>query len=180
MRRPSTWLTVGLVGALALSARTAAACGDKFVVVGRVTSLGQMKATANPASILIYSNPASRIPAAEREYRLASTLKRVGHKTLVLQDRVQVDEALVSRGFDLVLADFTDASSLEQTVRSLSPDTLVIPVLYKPSGAELAEAEKHYGCLLKASGKNDDLLTVVDEAMKSRAKGGGASCSKAK
>jgi hypothetical protein len=168
-----------LAAALLLGHGIAAACGDKFVILGRgmKTEMGRAR---NPASILVFNNPSSRLPAADREYGLATTLKSAGHKPLVLQDRVQLQEALVSRGYDLVLADFSDTPAVEQVARKSSPDTVVIPVLYKPTGAELAEAEKQYGCVFKAPGKHDDLLTVIDEVMRSRAKGVAANCPKPK
>jgi hypothetical protein len=180
MRKSSTWIAAVLVGAAALAARTAAACGDKFVVLGRSVRAELMRRSAHPASILLYNNPASRIPTAEKEYRLASMLKQAGHKILVLQDQVQLDEALTSRGFDIVLTDYTDSSSVDQMARAASPDTVVIPVLYKPSAAELAEAEKQFGCVVRTSKKDDDVLAVVDEAMSSRGKGLAVRCPKPK
>jgi hypothetical protein len=171
-------LAAATVTASVLFSGRAAGCGDKFVVLGRAAKFGQARATTHPASILIYNNPSSRIPAAEKEYRLAANLRLVGHKPLVLQDRVQLEEAVASRSYDLILADIADAPSLERAVRAASPDTLVIPVLYKPTGTEMAEAEKQYGCVLKASKKNDDLFSVVDEVMKNKAKGAGPSCQK--
>jgi hypothetical protein len=179
MRRASFWLAAALAAGTVLSGGVLVACGDKFVILGRgmKTEMGRAR---HPAAILVFNSPTSRLPAAEREYRLATTLKAAGHKPLVLQDRVQLDEALASRGYDVLLADFAEVPSLEQTVRRNSPDTIVIPVLYKPTGTELAEAEKQYGCLLKASNKHDDMLTVIDEVMGSRAKGVAANCQKPK
>jgi hypothetical protein len=179
MQRRVFFCAAAVAAALLICRGDLAACGDKFVILGRgmKTEMGRAR---NPASILLFNSPASRLSAAEREYGLATQLKAAGHKPLVLQDRVQLEEALISRGYDVVLADFADARSLEQEARRSSPDTVVIPVLYKPTGAELAEAEKQYGCLLKTPGKHDDLLTVVDEVMRSRAKGVTANCPKPK
>src|SRR5436189_3115003 len=94
-----------LSAALLLGHGVAAACGDKLVILGRGmrTEMGRAR---NPPSILVFNNPSSRLPAADREYGLATTLKGAGHRPLVLQDRVQLQEALLSRGYDLVLADF--------------------------------------------------------------------------
>jgi hypothetical protein len=180
MRSKSLFLVAAAGAAVLLSAGVLSACGDKFVVLGRATRFGQMRAAAHPASILIYNNPASRIPAAEKEYRLATTLRSAGHRPLVLQDRVQLEEAVASRDYDVVLADIADADAIEQVARAASPGTVVVPVLYNPSGAELAGAERQYSCVLKASRKNDDLLSVIDEAMKSKAKGVAANCPKPK
>lgn len=161
-------------------ARIAAGCGDKFVVLGRGVRAEEMWRSAHPASILLYNNPASRIPTAEKEYRLALRLKQAGHKILVLQDRIQLDEALSSRGFDIVLTDYSDASSVDQTARVASPHTVVIPVLYKPSAAELTEVEGQFGCFVGASKRNDALLAVIDEAMKKREEGLAVTCPKPK
>lgn len=162
--------------ALALFPGTANACGDKFVVLGRGMRLLSVKASMHPASILIYMNPASHVPAADREFQLQSTLKLAGHKAAAVEDARALDKALASGKYDLVLADFSDAPALEQEVRTSASKAAVIPVVYNPTGTELAAAEKQYSCLVKASKKNHDLLAVVDEAMVSKSKGAGASC----
>jgi len=169
-----------VAAALALFPATASACGDKFVVLGRGMRLLSVKSAMHPASILIYMNPVSRVPAAEKEFQLQSTLKLAGHKPAAVEDARAFDKALASGKYDLVLADLSDAPALEQEVRASASKPTVIPLVYNPTGAELVAAEKQYSCLVKASKKNHDLLTVVDEAMMSKSRGAGASCQKTK
>src|SRR5262252_5940464 len=116
MQRKVASLAALIVAVFLFGRGLAAACGDKFVILGRgmKTEMGRAR---HPATILLFNNPSSRLPEAEREYRLATTLRAAGHKALVLQDRIQLDEALVSRSYDVVLADFTDAPALELTTR---------------------------------------------------------------
>jgi hypothetical protein len=44
----------------------------------------------------------------------------------------------------------------------------VVPVLYQPSAGELAEAEKQYGCAVKAPSKTYDYLDVIDGVLAPR------------
>jgi hypothetical protein len=170
--------STALAAVLAAFPGTAEACGDKFVVLGRGMRLLSVKTATHPAAILIYMNPASRVPAAEKELQLQSTLKLAGHKAAAVEDARALDKALASGKYDLVLADVSDAPALEQEVRASASKPAVIPVVYNPTGTELAAAEKQYSCLVKASKKNYDLLAVVDEAMVSKSKGAAASCQK--
>jgi hypothetical protein len=178
--RRAILLAVVAAGALMLGEGAAAGCGDKFVVLGRGARFGRVNASRFPARILIYGAPGSRMPAAEREYRIESTLKQAGHKPAFVQNSGDLEKALGSRKYDLVLADASDKASLERAVRAASSDATVIPVVYNPTSAELADAEKRYSCLVKASRKDNDLLSVIDETMLSKSRGTAANCLKAR
>jgi len=158
-----------------LAGSVAAGCGDKFVVLGRGVRFARAK---YPARIVIYKNPASHIPAADKEYMLESTLKLAGHKPSVAENPGELRKLLNAGKYDLVLGDISDTNSLEGTVHASSSGATVIPVVYNPTGAELLEAERQYNCLVKASKKNTDLLSVIDETMLARSKGAAANCAK--
>lgn len=172
--------SAALAAGLVLFPGTAGACGDKFVVLGRGMRLLNVKASAHPASILIYMNPASRVGAADREFQLQSTLKQAGHKPSVVDDQRALDRALTSGKYDLVLADLSDAAALEKEAQGSRSKPGVIPVVYNPTGAELSAAEKQYSCVAQASKTNHELLAVIDEAMVSKSKGAGPTCHKNK
>jgi hypothetical protein len=167
-------LTVVLVaGIWSFGSGDASACGDKFVLVGR----GAMVARSQfPSSILIYMNPASRIPAAEKEYHLEATLKAAGHKPVVAETQAELQQALASGKYDLILADVADAPALRKEAGTASSKPVVLPLLYKPTADELASAEKEANCMIRASNKSRDLLIVVDDAMRSRRKGVATIC----
>jgi hypothetical protein len=162
------------VAALVLGPAAVLACGDKFVVLGRTA---RFFATKYPASILIYVNPASHMPAAMKEFRLEATLKKAGHKPKTVESSADLEQAMATGKYDIVLADLSDSSGVQKDAASAASKPLVVPVLYKPTPEELAAVEKKYGCLIApASSRNTDLLPVLDQAMQSRAKGVGARC----
>ncbi|HTO85921.1 MAG TPA: hypothetical protein VMR54_00140 [Thermoanaerobaculia bacterium] len=159
-----------------LGPAAALACGDKFVVLGRGARYGR-GVSKYPASILIYMNPASHMPAAAKEFKLEATLKAAGHKTRVVESSAAMEQALASGKYDIVLADIADTPDVQKDAASAASKPSVVPVLYKPTPAELAAVEKKYGCLIApASSRNADLLPVLDQAMQSRAKGTGVRC----
>jgi ABC-type amino acid transport substrate-binding protein len=143
------------------------ACGDKFLVVGRGVRYTRVRAAARPASILLYMNPASRVPAAVKDAKLEASLKQAGHKVQTVETASQLNDALKTSKFDLVVADVADGPALEKQV-SKSAGPAVVPVLYNPTDGELAAARQEYGCALKTPSK--DPLAAIDEAMAQRAK----------
>jgi hypothetical protein len=152
-------------------------CGDKFVVLGRGVRFGRAFAAKHPGSVLIYANPASQMPAAMKEFRLEATLKAAGHRPRVVESSADLEQALASGKYDIVLADIADSPGVQKESASAASKPLVVPVLYKPTPAELAAVEKKYGCLIApASSRSPDLLPVLDQAMQSRAKGIGVRC----
>jgi hypothetical protein len=177
MRRPM-FLTVMLIaGIWAFGAGEAAGCGDKFVLVGRGMLVARSK---YPSSILIFMNPASRLPEAEKEFHLEATLKAAGHKATVAETPAELQKALASGKYDLVLADVADVPALRTEAGAVATKPLVLPLLYKPTSEELAAAEKEANCLVRASNKSRDLLIVVDETMKGRRNGTAAICDTAR
>jgi len=163
------------VGSL-LRAVAVEACGDKFVLIGRGARVARAK---YPSSILIFMNPASRIPAAEKEFHVEAILKAAGHKARVAENEAEVRREVESGKYDLVLADVTDVPALRREAGATSAKPAVIPILYEPTPAELAAAEKDASCLVRPSKKSRDLLAVVDDAMRDRRKGTGSMCAPA-
>jgi hypothetical protein len=158
---------LALAALAALVSTEASACGDKFLVVGRGVKYTRVRASAHPGSILIYMNPANRMPAAAKQLQLEAGLKQAGHKVQTVGDATGLDSALKAKHFDVVIADVNDSKGLEQELGS-STRTAVVPVLYQPTAEELAAAEKRYGCALKAPGKSSDYLDVIDAVLSPR------------
>ena len=151
----------------------AAGCGDKFVLIGGGARINRSK---YPSKVLVYMRPASRIPAAEKEFHLEATLTAAGHKAKVVETEAEVQTALASGKYDLVLADYNDVPELRKQCVASASKPAVLPLLYKPTAAELSAAEKEAGCLARPSKKSSDLLAVIDETMKDRGKGIAPNC----
>jgi hypothetical protein len=162
-----------VVGVLALGPGHAAGCGDKFVLIGGGARVNRSKF---PSRVLVFMNPGSRIPAAEKEFHVEATLAAAGHKPKVVESESEVEKALASGQYDLVLADLADVPSLKAQCGASASKPAVLPLLYKPTAAELAAAEKEANCLARPSKRSSDLLAVIDETMQSRQKGASPNC----
>ena len=173
MRKQVLLAAMLVAGTGFIATGVASACGDKFVLLGRGARVARSQF---PSSILIFSNPSSRVPAAEKEFRLEATLRAAGHKPVVAESEAEVHKALSSGKYDLVLADVTDAPALRKEASAATSKPVVLPILYKPTPAELSAAEKEANCMVRPSNKSRDLLIVVDETMKSRRAGVAAVC----
>jgi hypothetical protein len=162
-------VTVGLLaGATWLGTSALNACGDKFLLIGHGAGFQKGYAAVHPASILIYVQGKSAKALAIRDPQLAAGLKRAGHKVNVLEDRARLIQTLNSARYDIVLADFSDAIALESEVRASNAKPALVPVMYDPSKADMADAEKQFVCLLKAPEKITHFLNVIDDLMKTR------------
>ncbi len=173
-----TLIAFGALAGIVLAAGSLLACGDKLVLLGRGIRFQRMLATKHPAAILVYLNPGSGISAADREYQLCSLLKFAGHKPRAVTSPAELTTELGSGKYDLVLADYADALSLEKKVEAAKARPVLIPVAYNASADQRAAAEKKYSCLITPAKKNYDLLSVVDQAMVSRAENSSPICKK--
>jgi ABC-type amino acid transport substrate-binding protein len=75
---------------------------------------------------------------------------------------------LKSGKVDVVLADFADIAGITRQLQSAPSKPVLLPILVKPSKAELSAVQKEYKFALKASADEIQYLTAIDEAMKSR------------
>jgi hypothetical protein len=172
MKRLSLLATM-VLGLLALGRGAATGCGDKFVLIGGGARVNRSKF---PSRVLVFMNPASRIPAAEKEFHVEATLAAAGHKPKVVESKAEVEKALDSGNYDIVLADFTDVPDLQKKCGASASKPAVLPLLYKPTAEELAAAEKEANCLVRPSKRSSDLLAVIDETMQSRQRGAAPNC----
>lgn len=166
-----------IAGIWTLAAGFASGCGDKFILIGRGARVTRSQF---PSSILIFMNPSSRVPAAEKDFHVEATLRAAGHKAVVVESEAEVQKALASGKYDLVLADVADATALRKEASASASKPVVLPLLYKPTPEELSAAEKEASCMVRPSAKSRDLLAVVDETMKGRRNGTAAICDTAR
>lgn len=176
--RKSLMALFGVLAGVLLVSQSILACGDKLVLLGRGIRFQRMLATKHPASILIYLNPRAGIAAADKEYELRAVLKFAGHKPRAVTSAAELTTELGSGNYDVVLVDYSDAPGLEKEIQAANARPALIPVVYNPTATQRAAAEKEFSCLIAPAKKNYDLLSVVDQAMVSRADTGGAICKK--
>jgi hypothetical protein len=172
MRRLALLATI-VAGMLVLGPGAAAGCGDKFVLIGGGSRVNRSRF---PSRVLVFMNPGSRIPAAEKEFHVEATLTAAGHRAKVVESQAEVQKALDSGSYDIILADFADVPGLKARCGASTSKPAVLPLLYKPTSEELAAAEKEASCLARPSKKSSDLLAVIDETMQGRQKGIAPNC----
>ena len=167
MRRLSLTLLL-LAGSAWFGWNDLSACGDKFLLIGQGARFQRGYAAVHPASILITLHQKSDKALAVGDPQLAASLKQAGHKVQILEDPSRLTETLSSARYDIVLADFSDAIALESQVRAANAKPALVPVMYQPSKAEMAAAQKQFVCLLKAPERITYFLGVIDDLMKTR------------
>jgi len=159
---------IGLIGFLAAAALWTGAdllaCGDKFLVVGRGTRYQRPK-NARAATILIYANPSSGLPAALKRVSVDSVLKHEGHRSTTVETPEQLSAILASGRFDVVLAAGGDAAAVEKVLPAGPDAPVLLTVCDKASSHEPKETEKNASCALNASPKAGSLLEAIDKAV---------------
>ena len=140
------------------------ACGDKLLVLGRGVRF-QSDVPIQPASILVYKlNNAG----------LQSVLSEAGHKLQLVENKQDLESALKTGKFDIVMTILPEAAGIEALIASAPSKPILLPLLFKGAKAEVATAEKQYGCVLKAPNRAGHYLATVDKAMDQRSKRDGA------
>ena len=161
----SLFLACGIL----LSTNDIRACGDKFPLIGRVIKYQHAYVAAHPARILFYkSSPA--MASAARDIQLETILTAAGHKLQIVRDAGSLEAALRSQPYDIVLGDPADAAAIER-IDSGRARPVFVPILYNPTKVSLASAERQYSTFLKAPDKSRHPLSVIDDALKVKAKG---------
>ena len=159
-----------VLGTAALFATVGFACGDKLLVISRGVRF-QHAYAPHQGTLVIYST-ATQSDEALRSARLQTTLKQAGHRLQAVEDASQLDEVLKSGKVDVVLADFAALAGITRELQSAPSKPVVLPILFKPSKAEFAAAQREYKFALKAPADAVQYLIAIDEAMKLRLKAG--------
>ena len=165
MRRPL--LTLGLVVAgLVMFRAGLGACGDKSLGVGGIR-LQRALAAQYPASILIYSPPASRIGAAARELKLQQALRQVGHTYLEATTSAEFESALASGQFNVIMADLAEITTVQERVKASTSSATVVAIAYKLTKAQVKAAAKTERFLINVPSRMAQYLDTITEAVRS-------------
>jgi hypothetical protein len=145
------------------------ACGDKFLVSSRGTRFQRAAVAREPASILIYTNPASELPKMLASISVDATLTKAGYRPTTVATSAEFEKALSRGGWDLVLVGMADAQGVSKRLRG-DQVPAVLPVVFNPTSSELSESKKLYPVVLKAPAKSQSFLSAIDEALAHRPK----------
>jgi hypothetical protein len=148
-----------------LNPLSAAACGDKLLALGTGVRFMQQVA-AHPGKLLIYARPGAASSPTLLDPKFQSALTEVGHKVSVVTTAKDLNRALSTGHFDLLLVDQADAQALSETLRSYSSPPFLLPMVCNGTKAEASEAAREFGCALRAPERTGRYLSTVDRAMK--------------
>lgn len=160
---------VGLMVGIALTSMTwgpVEACGDKFLLVGRGVRFQRAYAAVHPANILIYARAATDADRAIRDPQFQKTLRQAGHRLSVIEDATLFQHALGLSSFDIVLADLSEAPTIDPLVATGLSRPKALYVEY-PKGSTKALASQ-FMCELKAGDRATRFLDRIEEEMKTR------------
>jgi DNA-binding NtrC family response regulator len=159
---------VGLIATLATASVDLGACGDKFLRVGRSARFRRY-AAVHPAAILILK-PVHSTPAGIEE--LQALLKQAGHRPVAVDSGTNIASVLAAAQYDLVIADYADTGQIKSNLETASAKPAILPILYKPTKAVEAEADKQYAYLIKPHLMTKyDALAEIDRLMQLKLSG---------
>lgn len=149
----------------ALSSSDLLACGDKYLSVGRGSRFQRGYVSLHPVTIAVLKSQV----AGRKDF--LSRLKVAGHRLEVTEDVAGLEALLKSGKYDVVLADYESAATVDRVLGTLTSKPLFLPVVDASSGVS-KNAEKEYGCLLNAekNKKRKNFLAVIDEAVDAKLK----------
>ena len=156
----STLLLVVSVGA----PERLAACGDKYLNVGLGTHYHRSTAERRTASILVYANTGSELSRLVATLSVESAMNKAGYRPAIATSPAELDMALRTRKWDVIVVDGRDAQTLVQRLQKPAAPH-VVPVLTRPTKDELKIAERTYDTVLNTPTKNRVFVDVVDDAV---------------
>jgi DNA-binding NtrC family response regulator len=136
------------------------------------TARYQQVRQTHPASILAYTRQNSAVSGVVSELEHQPALKRGGHRFHSVDNLSSLDAELKARQYDLVLADVTDAESLEEHLKSAPSRPVMLPVVYNSTKAEAKAVQKRFHCVLKTPGSFSNYLAAIEDAIDLKLKGG--------
>jgi hypothetical protein len=158
---------LAVTAAVASAYADVSACGDKFLRVGRSARFRRY-ASVHPSSILLYGPRWTGTGIKDFE----TMLKRAGHTPVTVTNVSALSEALATARYDVVITDFTYAGTMREAVRATGSPAALLPVVYKATKNEEAEAKAAYQCLLRPEKMTKfEALEEIDRLVDLRLKG---------
>jgi hypothetical protein len=153
------------------------ACGDKLMMLGRGIRF-QSKHTPRAAAVLLYL-PESATGQALTDPKLESALREAGHAVRAVTSPLDLETALRSGTFDVVLANVNHAPELERVKSAADGHAVVLPAIYlvapasygkQQSKADRQRASKDFAVIVEVPGRPGHYCHAVDQAMELKLK----------
>lgn len=162
------WLTAVCACAIAVGSRSdVQACGAKFLTPSRGTRFDLSPAARQHAAILLYANSATGLPATLTKLNVDPVLKKAGYRPTIAASAAELDRALRQATWDVLMIDLNDGPVVAPSLPSAKAPT-VIPVAFNATNAQLSQAKKTYGDVLKSPTRSESFLDAIDDAVAKR------------
>jgi hypothetical protein len=177
MKRSVLVSIVMVVAALMQNPALLNACGEKLLLLGRGIRF-QSRHTPRPASVLLYL-PQSATGQPLTDPNLESALKEAGHAVRAATTSADLESALRSGSYDVVLANISDTTDLERAQAVTAGNAVVLPAVYLVAPAQQAKeqtkadrdnASKAFGVMVEVPGRPGHYCAAVDKAMELKLK----------
>ena len=148
------------------------ACGEKLLTLGRAIRF-QSRHTPRAASVLLYL-PQTGAAQPLTDPNLESALREAGHAVRAATTSADLESALRSGNYDVVLANLTDAPDLERAQAVTDRNAVVLPAVYliapaqqpiPQAKADRDSASKAFGVVVEVPGRPGHYCAAVDKAM---------------
>lgn len=155
------------------------ACGDKLMMLGRGIRF-QSKHTPRAAAVLLYL-PESATGQPLTDPKLEIALREAGHAVRAVTSPADLETALKSGTFDVVLANVTHAPELERAKSVAERNAVILPAIYlvapgssgsakQQTKAERQKAAKEFAVVVAVPGRPGHYCHAVDQAMELKLK----------
>jgi len=155
------------------------ACGDKLMMLGRGIRF-QSKHTPRAAAVLLYL-PESATGSPLTDPKLESALREAGHAVRAVTSAADLETALGTGTFDVVLANVTQAPELERAKTVAERKAVILPAIYlvapgsgdpakQQKRADREKASKDFAVIVEVPGRPGHYCHAVDQAMELKAK----------
>lgn len=155
------------------------ACGDKLMMLGRGIRF-QSKHTPRAAAVLLYL-PESATGRTLTDPKLESALREAGHVVRAVTSPADLETALASGTFDVVLANVTHAPDLERAKTGAERNAVILPAIYlvapgsgvpprQQTKADREKASKDFAVVVEVPGRPGHYCHAVDQAMELKLK----------
>jgi hypothetical protein len=156
--------TLVLVVAAAAADRLAA-CGDKYLNLGLGTHYHRSAKERGAAAVLVYATTGSELANLLARLSVEDAMKKAGYQPAIASSGEQLDAALRSRSWDVIVVDGANTASLATQIQKSVHKPHLVPVLSRPAKSDLKQAERTYDTVINTPSKNRTFVDTVDDAM---------------
>ena len=177
MRRYFVISLLAAAVAVVLSPALLQACGEKLLILGRGIRF-QSRHTPRAASVLMYV-PQTTSARTLTDPNFESALREAGHSVRAVTTVADLEGALRSGNYDVVLANITDAEEIDRVQAVTERNAFVLPAVYLVAPASQAKAQtkadresasKAFGVVVEVPGRPGHYCSAVDKAMELKLK----------